>query len=252
LSDDTIFVQASPVFRLWSLAGAIHVFAKDAPPGSDGAMRLRAGRWKKSLVMPERRRVADEAVLCILERGETVHLAPLSADEAVRSLTANPEPGYQFYGDASVAAARALVGKGAWRLTLSADPAEAIALILRRFANRGGIFFHERFVRLVREIERRFPVVAWKSGDAELWPLARFDLHLDMYWAGVGSSPPRQRPFPVRVLGRLLKPLVNLWRSRKDFVHWRGWPKTAPVVLLGDGVSLDRMEGRYQDRQGKP
>jgi hypothetical protein len=251
LSDDTIFVQASPAFRLWSLAGAIHVFAKDAPPASDGAMRFRAGRWKKSLVMPERRRVAHEAVLCILDRGEAVRLTPLPAEEAIHSLTENPEPGYQFYGDASAIAARALAGKGAWRLTLSADPAEAIALILQRFANRGGIFFHDRFVRLVHEIERQFPVVTWKSGDADLWPLARFDLHLDMYWAGVGSSPPRQRPFPVRVLGRLLKPLVNLWRSRKDLVHWRGWPAKAPVVLLGDGVSLDRMAGAYQDRQGE-
>jgi hypothetical protein len=251
LSDDTIFVQAFPVFRLWSLAGAIHVFAKDAPPGSDGAMRFRAGRWKKSLLAPERARVAHEAVLCVLERDETVHLAPLSAEEAVHSLTVNPEPGYQFYGDASVIAARALAGKCAWRLALSADPAEAIALILQRFAKRGGIFFHRRFVKLVCEIEKQFPVAAWKSGDADLWPLARFDLYLDMYWAGVRSSPPRPRLFPVRVLRRLLKPVANLWRSRKDLAHWRGWPKRAPVVLLGDGVSLDRIEGIYQDRQGE-
>jgi hypothetical protein len=251
LSDDTVFVQTSPVFSLWSLAGAIHVFAKDAPPGSDGAMRFRGGRWKRSLIAPERRYVAREAVLCILERGDAASLTPLTAEEAVRSLTANPEPGYQFYGDASVAAAHALAGGGAWRLTLSADPAEAIALILRRFAKQGGISFHGRFVRLVQEIECRFPVTAWKSRDADLWPLARFDLYLDMYWAGAGSSSPRPRAFPVRMLGRLLKPLVNLWRSRNDLSHWRGWPARAPVVLLGDGVSLDRIGGAYQDRQGE-
>jgi hypothetical protein len=251
LSDDTVFVQTLPVFRLWSLAGAIHVFARDAPPGSDGAMRFRAGRWKRSLVAPERRHVAHKAVLCVLERGDTVGLTPLTAEDAVRNLTVNPEPGYQFYGDASVAAARALAGEGAWRLTLSADPTEAIALILQRFAKRGGIFFHDRFVRLVHEMERRFPVAAWKSGDADLWPLARFDIYLDMYWAGVGSSPPRPRAFAMRVLGRALKPLVNLWRSRKDLSHWRGWPARAPVVMLGDGVSLDRIEGAYQDRQGE-
>lgn len=251
LSDDTVFVQVSPAFRLWSLAGAIHVFAKDAPPGSDGAMRFRAGRWKRSLIASERRHVAHQAVLCILERGDTVNLTPLTAEDAACSLTANPEPGYQFYGDASVAAARALAGEGAWRLTLSADPTEAIALIVQRFAKRGGIFFHDRFVRLVHEIERRFPVTAWKSGDADLWPLARFDMYLDMYWAGVGSSPPRPRAFAMRVLGRGLKPLVNLWRSRKDLSHWRGWPACAPIVLLGDGVSLDRIKGVYQDRQGE-
>src|SRR6202041_1377602 len=57
--------------------------------------------------------------------------------------------------------------------------------------------------------------------------------------------------FPMRVFGYLLKPLVSLWRSRKDLAHWRGWPASAPAVLLGDGVSLDRMDGAYQDRQGE-
>ncbi len=250
LSDDTVFVQSSPDFRLWSLAGAIHVFAQDAPAGSDGGMRFRAGRWKKALAAPRRRHAAYDAVLFVLERGEKVGLTPLPEDEAVRCLTAQPEQGYQFYGDTSAAAARALAVQGAWRLTLSADPVEAIALVVKRFANRGGIFFHRRFVALVRQIERQFPVTAWKCSDADLWPVARFDLHLDMYWAGVGLAAPQPRAFPVSVLARLLKPAVNLWRSRKDLAHWRGWPRRAPVVFLGDGVSLDRI-GHYQDRHGE-
>jgi hypothetical protein len=251
LSDDTIFVQTSPTFRLWSLPRAIHVFPGDAPPGSGGAMRFRSGRWKRTLAPTERRHMARLAVLFVLERGEEVRLAPLSFGEAVQALTADPEPGYQFYGDGSVAAARALAANGAWRLTLSNDPQEAIALVMRRFAKSGGISFHRRYVTLVHEIERRYPVSEWKSGDADLWPLARFDLYLDMYWAGVGSSPPRPRAFAVRVLGRLLKPAVNFWRSRKDLAHWRGWPAAAPIVLLGDGVSLDRVDGVYQDRHGE-
>ena len=251
LSDDTVFVQTSPDFRLWSLAGAIHVFARDAPAGSGSEMRFRAGRWKKALPAPARRHVAHDAVLFVLERGEAVCLTPLPEGEAVRCLTARPEQGYQFYGDASVSAARALAAGGAWRLTLSADPAEAIALVLDRFANRGGIFFHRRYVALVRQIERQFPVTEWKCGDADLWPVARFDLYLDMYWAGVGLHPVKPRVLPMRVLACLLKPLVNLWRSRKDLSHWRGWPLRLPVVFLGDGVSLDRVEGAYQDRHGE-
>ncbi|HUE64553.1 MAG TPA: hypothetical protein VMO78_09285, partial [Rhizomicrobium sp.] len=156
LSDDTVFVQTAPEFRLWSLAGAIHVFAQDAPADSDGGMRFRAGRWKKALAAPRRRQVAHDAVLFVLERGEKVGLTPLPEDAAVRCLTANPESGYQFYGNASIAAARALAAQGAWRLTLSADPAEAIGMVLKRFANRGGIFFHRRYVALVRQIERQF------------------------------------------------------------------------------------------------
>jgi hypothetical protein len=193
--------------------------------------------------------VAHDAILCLLEHGEAVDLSPLPPEDAVRCLTANPEPGYQFYGAASLDAARALAARGAFRLTLSADPAEAIALVQQRFARHGGIFFLRRFANLAREIEARFPVTAWKSGDADLWPLARFDLYLDMYWAG--SSPPRPRAFALRALGRLLKPLVTLWRSRKDLAHWLAWPGRAPVVLLGDGVSLDRFDGAFQDRQGE-
>lgn len=252
LSDDTVFVQTSPDFRLWSLAGAIHVFAKDAPSGSDGEMRFRAGRWKRSLAAFDRRHTACDAIVFVLEHGDSVHLSPLSADEAVHCLTANPEPGYQFYGEASAAAARALAAKGAWRLTLSADPREAIALVQRSFGRMGGISFYRRYVALVRQVEQRFPVTRWKCSDLDLWPLARFDLYLDMYWAGVESNPPPQRFFPLRVLGRLLKPIINLWRSRNDLAHWRAWPNSAPVVLLGDGVSLDSVERAYQDRHGEP
>ncbi len=252
LSDDTIYVQAAPAFRLWSLAGPIHVFAKDAPDEKDAGMRFRAGRWKKSLAAPERRRLADRAILCVLEPGTAVNLAPMAAEDAVRCLTASPEPGYQFYGEASLSAAYALVSEGAWRLTLSDDPAQAIALIRERLDRRAGISFHRRYVALVREIERRFAVTEWKNGDADLWPLARFDLYLDMYWDNVGETPPRPRPWPSRLVGRVLKPLINLWRSRGDFAHWRCWPKRAPVIFLGDGVSLDRIEGIYQDRQGEP
>src|SRR6185312_15561541 len=51
MSDDTIFVQTAPRFQLWSLAGPIHVFEKDAPDEKETGMRFRAGRWKKSLAM---------------------------------------------------------------------------------------------------------------------------------------------------------------------------------------------------------
>jgi hypothetical protein len=251
LSDDTIHVQTSPVFRLWSLAGPIHVFASDAPDEKEAGMRFRAGRWKKSLHALERIRVADRAILCVLERGAAVELVPIAAEEAAQRLMAHPEPGYQFYGEASIAAARALAEGGTWSLTLSADPAEAIALIRERFGRRRGISFHRRYVELVSEIERRFAVTEWKSGDADLWPLARFDLYLDMYWDNVGESPPRPRARPLRLAARVLKPLINLWRSRGDLGHWRVWPKPGSVIFLGDGVSLDRVQGVYQDRQGE-
>ena len=232
LSDDTIFVQTAPHLRLWSLAGPIHVFEKDAPQ-DEGDMRFRGGRWKKSLAVPERWRMAERAVLCVLGRGNEPALEPLPMEAAVAALTDAPEPGYQFYGEASVAAARALAASGAWQLILSTDPMAAIALVRRRLAP--DISFHRRYVALVAEIERRFAVAAWKSGDADLWPLARFDLYLDMYWDNVGGAPPGVRPWLLRVAGRMLKPLVNLWRSRHDLGHWRCRVKPAPVIFWAMG-----------------
>ena len=252
LSDDTIFVQTEPHFRLWSLAGPIHVFEKDAPGETGGGMRLRGGRWKKSLPAADRRRSAERAILCVLTRGGDVVMTPLPQEDAVTALTATPEPGYEFYGEASRVAARALADGGAWRLTLSADPAQAIALIRHRLMSRAEVSLHDRYVALVSQIEQRFAVAQWKSGDADLWPLARFDLYLDMYWANAGVAPPQPRIFPLRLVSRLFKPFLNLWRSRHDLSHWRVWPKHRPVIFLGDGVSLDRMDGAFQDRQGEP
>jgi hypothetical protein len=128
-SEDTVFVQTAPQFRIWSVARAIHVFEKDAPLEAGSGMRLRSGRWKKIIPIASPRRMAERAIPCLLARGARAALDPIGQDEAVEQLTANPEPGYQFYEERSVSAARALAASGAWRLTLSADPAEAIALV---------------------------------------------------------------------------------------------------------------------------
>ena len=73
--------------------------------------------------------------------------------------------------------------------------------------------FHRRYLTLVDEIERNFPVAHWKRGDLEVWPLARMELYLDMYWANVGRPRPELRPFPFRRLARVARPLRNAWRS---------------------------------------
>jgi hypothetical protein len=134
LSDDTIFVQTVPSFRIWSVARAIHVFEKDAPNGVEAGMRFRSGRWKKALAIAAPKRTAKCAILCVLRRGDEIGLEPLAQTQAVAEVVTDPEPGYEFYGERSTAAARALAESGAWRLTLSADPAEAIDLVRRIFA----------------------------------------------------------------------------------------------------------------------
>lgn len=129
LSEDTIFVQLRPKLRLWSRTEAIHVFERDAPPGAPGAMRYRSGRWKKILPVNTPQNFADKAVLCVLSPGDGLSLTPMAPDDAVTAVTENPEPGFDLYGARSVEAASLLAGNGAWRLTLSKSPREAIDLI---------------------------------------------------------------------------------------------------------------------------
>jgi hypothetical protein len=114
--------------------------------------------------------------------------------------------------------------------------------------------FHHRYLTLVDEIERKFPVARWKSGDVDIWPLARMDLYLDMYWANAGGAlpPSRPMPLPLRAIARVATPLTNWWKCRRDLAHWIAHPRRAHAIFLGDGVSLDRVDGAWRDRYGEP
>lgn len=251
LSDDTVYVQTEPRLRIWSRPRAIHVFEKDAPQGAKGSLRHRSGRWKRALPISTVRPMAERTVLCVLEPGTATSLAPLAVEDAVQVLTQAPEPGYEFYGARSADAVRALARGGCWRLTLSDDPKDAIDLLRRSFG-AGEPAFHHRYTWLVSEIERHFPVDRWRLGDVPVWPLARFALYVDMHRAAFGGSAPRERPLFLRLGGALARPLINRWRSRHDAAHQLYTPKVAHAVLLGDGVSLDRVDGAYEDRFGEP
>jgi hypothetical protein len=112
--------------------------------------------------------------------------------------------------------------------------------------------FHRRYLSLVEHIERAFPVARWISGDVEVWPLARLDLYLDMYWANVGGELPKSVPFVLRALDSAATPLKNVWKSRNDFRHLIMRPKAADTIFLGDGVSMDLVDGAWQDRYCEP
>jgi hypothetical protein len=112
--------------------------------------------------------------------------------------------------------------------------------------------FHRRYLSLVEHIEREFPVARWLSADVEVWPLARLDLYLDMYWANVGGELPKSTPFVIRALSAAATPVKNLWKSRGDLHHWIARPKAADAIFLGDGVSMDLVGGEWQDRYCEP
>ena len=62
---------------------------------------------------------------------------------------------------------------------------------------------HQRYLDLVDEIEARFAVARWTSGDVDLWPPARVDLFLDLFKAGGADSAQAPPPFIPRAAGAL-------------------------------------------------
>jgi hypothetical protein len=112
--------------------------------------------------------------------------------------------------------------------------------------------FHRHYLSVVEEIERNYPVACWKSGDVEIWPLARMDIYLEMYWATMGGAVSAMPTLARRVFSRIAAPLINLWNCRRDLAHWVGSPKPAYAIFLGDGVSLDCIDGAWQDRYAEP
>ena len=115
-----------------------------------------------------------------------------------------------------------------------------------------GPSLHGRYQALVQSIECENAVSAWRAGDVDLWPLARQDLYLDLFRQAGGDTAPRQARFILRAIASLAVPWTNAWKSRHDLAHWLPRPHRADAIFLGDGVSLDRVEGAWSDRFGEP
>jgi hypothetical protein len=52
----------------------------------------------------------------------------------------------------------------------------------------------------------------------------------------------------ARAGNNLMTPFTNLWRSRRDLRHVVLRPHRAEALFLGDGVSLDQVDGAWRDR----
>ena len=135
LSEDTIYVQREPRLAIWGWQGPIHLLAKDAG-AAPGPLRLRNGRVKVALeprAISRARQPATAATLCVLRHGERASLQPISQACALEGL--GPlEPGFDLLADEIHEARRVLLREGAWRLTLSPDPDEAIAVLAANLA----------------------------------------------------------------------------------------------------------------------
>src|SRR5882672_6126240 len=116
--------------------------------------------------------------------------------------------------------------------------------------------YHSRFLALVNEIETTFPVAEWLLGDVPVWPLARADLYIEMYWQNAGRTEEEWRAArQKRVFSRVVQgaayaatPLINIWRSRADLRHMVLRPRRAHALFLGHAGSLDQIDGAWRDR----
>jgi hypothetical protein len=110
------------------------VFPADAP-GFIRETRLRGGKLKAVVPVPPRPEppVAERAAVVLLERGEAVRLEPVEPQIAARVLS-RLEPGFDLLVWESAEAIAAVTAMGAWRLTLTRDPAAAIDALVERFS----------------------------------------------------------------------------------------------------------------------
>lgn len=130
LSDDTVYVSTAPSLRVWGIPSPIHVFPADAPISGVGPARLRNGKLKLAVrVRPTQSTpVAHRAALCVLDFGPSAALERIDQAEALRRC--GPlEAGFDLLRTPIEAALEMLTRDGAWRLTLSPRPSEAIALL---------------------------------------------------------------------------------------------------------------------------
>lgn len=130
LSDDTVYVSAKPGLRVWGIPRPIHLYPGDAPACGMGPERIRNGKRKCALpVRQDGSPVARRAALCVLEFGPSAALDWINQAEALRRC--GPlEAGFDLLQDPIDTALETLTRNGAWRLTLSPRPAEAIALLV--------------------------------------------------------------------------------------------------------------------------
>lgn len=136
LSDDIVYVQGEPVWRLWGGGGTRSYFAEGAerllPELRAVEPQLRAGLERKRVLtrplpMPP---VATHASLCVLERGAAPAAEPLDGARAVESLLAAAEPGFDVFGEAARERLAPLAAH-AMRLTVGPNPALVLPILER-------------------------------------------------------------------------------------------------------------------------
>lgn len=119
LSEDHVWIQLAPVRRVW---------------GWPGFARLLTGDREKTVSALRGRDcvacyVAEAPTVCLLDRGARASLERVDARTIIDALTCGVAPGFDRFPARNAVVANALAAGGGWRLTLSANPDDALPLL---------------------------------------------------------------------------------------------------------------------------
>jgi len=137
LGDDHVRVQLEPELRLWGWPGRVRLAPatrwSPAIEHSDDAPESPVG--DKTVVealdrMSAARLVAKDVTVCLLTRdGRAASVAPIDAAALARALDAQLAPGFDRFPARWPVVRDALAARAGWRLNLSSDPREGVALV---------------------------------------------------------------------------------------------------------------------------
>ncbi len=117
LSEDIVRIQLDPALRIWGGPAFVHL----AQASESVKQRIPLERQTPAF--------AETATVCVLARGDHARLEPITAGVVRASLDEQLAPGFDRFPWRHDAVMDALACNGGWRLTLGADPDDAMDVL---------------------------------------------------------------------------------------------------------------------------
>ena len=117
----------------------------------------------------------------------------------------------------------------------------------------------EQFFALIQDIEQRFPVADWRAGGVPVWPIARIAARSETLDVTNGEAPlpatgklTRLCRKTERALSYVFSLILDPSKNCADWSREVLLPRPVDALFLGDGASLDCIDGAWQDRYCAP
>lgn len=135
LAEDSVYLQETPVPRVWGLPGFVHLHPHAARwfPELAGLRATLRPDGERKLAMPTGAAPlrAERAGVCLLARGGVAGVERVPPEEVERVLLGELEPGFDRFAGTIPGPVRRLAAGGGWRLTLPPSPLDAVAELHR-------------------------------------------------------------------------------------------------------------------------